>query len=79
MEVYETQIFKSVFHPNRDYMFELSFLTTLDIYKDYFKGHKRLRRDAQEHNCTSVKKSVIRNLVCLVLHSFQEAVVFCTL
>jgi len=23
-------------------MFELSFLTTLNIYKDYFKGHQRL-------------------------------------
>ena len=45
-------------------MFGLSFLTTLNIYKDYFKDRKRLRTVAQEHNCTSVKKSVIGNLVC---------------
>ena len=38
IEVYEVQFFRTVFHPIRDYMFELSFLTTLDIYKDYFKG-----------------------------------------
>ena len=41
IEVYETQIFESVFHQIRDYMFELFFLTTLDIYKDYFKGRQR--------------------------------------
>ena len=45
-------------------MFRLSFFTTLNIYKDYFKGRKRVTKVAQEHNCTSVKKSVIGNLVC---------------
>ena len=45
-------------------MFGLSFLITLSIYKDYFKGRKRLRTVAQKHNCTSVKKSVTKNLVC---------------
>ena len=45
-------------------MFGLSFLTTLNIYKDYFKGRKRLHTVAQEHNSTSVKKSVTGNLVC---------------
>ena len=43
IKVYEKQIFNSDFHPIRVYMFGLSFLTTLNIYKDYFKGHKRLR------------------------------------
>ena len=52
------------FNPIRVYMFGLSFLTTLNIYKDYFEGRKRLRIVAQEHNSTSVKKSVTRNLVC---------------
>ena len=45
-------------------MFGLSFLTTLNIYKDYFEGRKMLRKVAQEHNSTSVKKGVIGNLVC---------------
>ena len=45
-------------------MFEFSFLTTLSIYKDYFKGRKKVTQVAQEHNSTSVKKSVIGNLVC---------------
>ena len=46
-------------------MFEFSLLTNLNIYKDYFKGYKRLCTVAQEHNSTSVKKSVTGNLVCL--------------
>ena len=41
IEVYEVQFFKTIFHPIRECMFELSFLTTLNIYKDYFKGRKR--------------------------------------
>ena len=39
IEVYEKQIFSSDFHPICVYMFGLSFLTTLNIYKDDFKGH----------------------------------------
>ena len=31
-------------------MFRFSFLTTLNIYKDYFKGRQRF------HSCTSVKQ-----------------------
>ena len=42
VKVYETQIFEYVFHPIREYVFGLSFLTTLNIYKDYFKGRKKL-------------------------------------
>ena len=64
VEVYETQNFWSVFQPIRDYMFELFFLTILNIYKDYFKGRKKLRIIAQEHNSINVKKSVTKNLVC---------------
>ena len=55
--------FSSWFSSN-PWMFGLSFLTTLNIYKDYFKGRKRLRTVAQEHNSISMKKSVIGNLVC---------------
>ena len=42
IEVYEKQIFSFDFHPIHGYMFKLSFLTTLNIYKDYFKDHKKL-------------------------------------
>ena len=38
-EIYENQIFNSDFTPIRVYLFRFSFLTTLNIYKDYFKGH----------------------------------------
>ena len=43
IENYKIQIFRSVFHAYPSYVFRFSFLTILDIYKDYFKGrHKGL-------------------------------------
>ena len=42
IKIYEKQIFNSDFHPICVYMFGLSFLTTQNIYKDYFKGRQRL-------------------------------------
>ena len=48
VKVYETQFFRTVFHPIHEYVFGLSFLTILNIYKDYFKDHKRWRTIAQE-------------------------------
>ena len=39
VEVYKTQFFRAVFHPIREYVFRFSFLTTLNIYRDCFKGH----------------------------------------
>ena len=56
--------FQADFHLIRECMFELFFFTTLNIYEDYFKGRKRLRKVAQEHNSTSMKKGVTENLVC---------------
>ena len=38
VEVYEIQFFRTNFNPIREYMFRLSFLTTLNIYKDCFRG-----------------------------------------
>ena len=35
---YEIQIFRSNFTYIHVYLYRVSFLTTLDIYKDYFKG-----------------------------------------
>ena len=37
IEIYENQIFSSNFTQIHVYLFRLSFLTTLNIYKDYFK------------------------------------------
>ena len=34
---YKIQISRSVFHAYPSYLCRVSFLTTLDIYKDYFK------------------------------------------
>ena len=38
IENYEIQISRSVFHTYPSYLCKVYFLTTLDIYKDYFKG-----------------------------------------
>ena len=38
IENYGIQIFRYVFHAYPSYLCRVSFLTTLDIYKDYFKG-----------------------------------------
>jgi len=38
IEIYENQFFKFYFMHIHVYVFRLSFLITLNIYKDYFKG-----------------------------------------
>ena len=48
VEVYEIQFFRADFTPICEYVFRLSFLTTLNIYKDCFKGHYSW--------CTSMQK-----------------------
>ena len=41
IENYENQFFRTIFHACTSYAFRFSSLTTLDIYKDYFKSlHK---------------------------------------
>ena len=40
IENYEIQISRSVFHAYPSYLCRVYFLTTLDIYKDYFKGRQ---------------------------------------
>ena len=48
IENYEIRISRSDFTHIHEYLCRVSFLTTLDIYKDYFKGrHKRLQLDAK--------------------------------
>ena len=49
IENYEIQIFRSDFQPMLTYLYRISFLTTLDIYKAYFKG--RHIREYKENIC----------------------------
>ena len=69
-------VFHADFHPIHECTFGLSFLTTLNMYKDYFKGWKRLCMVTQEDNSPSVKKGVTVTYFAIVLHSFQEAITF---
>ena len=73
IEVYEKQIFNSNFHPIRVYMFELSFLTILNMYKDYFKDRQRLR-ECEGKLCLC--KLWPKTKFALVHVSLEEAVVF---
>ena len=54
-------------------MFGLSFLTTLNIYKDYFKGHQRLR-ECDAKFCSCKLGSEIE--FALVHLSLEEATMF---
>ena len=76
IEVCEIQFFIVDFNPIRECMFGLSFLTTLNMYKDYFKGRKRLCTITQEHNSTIVKKCNQKPSFALVLLSLEETAVF---
>ena len=42
IEIYENKFFISDFMHIHAYLFRLSFLTTLNIYEDYFKGRHRV-------------------------------------
>ena len=73
IEVYENQIFKSNFNPIHEYMFELFFLTILNIYKDYFKGRKRLLKcEAKFCSCKLWPKTKF----ALIHLSFEEVTTF---
>ena len=50
IENYDFRISKSKIWPSLVYLFEISFLTTLDIYKAYFKGcHTQKYRDQETY------------------------------
>ena len=44
VETYEIRISKSNFRPMLKYLYRVSFLTTLNIYKAYFKGNRACRK-----------------------------------
>ena len=50
IENYKIQISKSVFTHIQVYLCRVSFLTTLDIYKDYFKGRHMIMQLIQSDN-----------------------------
>ena len=73
IEVYKKQIFSSNFHPIHWYMFGLSFLTTLNIYNDYFKGCQWLRKcEAKLCSCKLWSKTEF----ALIHLSLEEVAVF---
>ena len=44
VETYKIRNSRSVFQPMLVYLYRVSFLTTLDIYKDYFKDSRICRK-----------------------------------
>ena len=65
IENYEIQISRSVFHAYPSYLCRFSFLTTLDIYKDYFKGHLTWCKGCCNCCCTII---VTRDKITLIHH-----------
>ena len=76
VKVYEKQNFRSVLTLINDCMFGLYFLTTLDIYKDHFKGYQRCHKlhkcEAKFYSC----KLWSETKFVLVLPSLEEAAAF---
>ena len=73
VKVYEIQFFGVDFHLIHWYMFGLSFLTTLNKYKDYFKGHQRLHEcEAKFCSC----KLWLETKFSLIHLSLEKATVF---
>ena len=73
IEIYENKFFRVDFTSIREYMFGLSFLTTLNIYKDCFEGRQKL------HKCEAKLYSykLWQETEFALVHLFlEEAVVF---
>ena len=75
---YEIQIFRFVFHAYSSYLYRVSFLTTLDIYKDYFKGHQRWCKVMQLNAKSLCVQIVTRDRICLSsLYSLYKLLCLC--
>ena len=76
IKIYENQFSRSNSTRIRVYLFRLSFLTTLNIYKGYFKGRhsgcKWMKLDAK----VLFKKIVTEDKFSLVHLSLEEATMF---
>ena len=68
---YEIRIFRSDFQPMLMYLYRISFLTTLNLYKAYFKGHHI--REYKENTCK--RWPLLYSLWKYLLHLF--ALWFC--
>ena len=72
---HEIQISKSVFHAYPSYLCRVSFLTTLDIYKNYFKGRHKAMQEQYMHCVTKSRNSSsssfsLKKLLCLYAKGF---------
>ena len=74
IEIYEIIISRSDFQPMLTCLCRVSFLTTLDIYKAYFKGHHI--REYKENTCKKWPKpcSLWKKLLCLCTLGFCNQV-----
>ena len=69
IEIYENQFFRSDFTHIHVYVFRLSFLSTLDIYNDYFKGCQKV--------VALVVASILRSETYALVHlSLKETTMF---
>ena len=76
IEIYKNQFFKSNFTHIRVYLFRLSFLTTLNIYKDYFKGRHNVCKLMKLDANVLFKQIVTGDKFALVHLSLEEATAF---
>ena len=76
IEIYENQFFKSDFTHIRVCMLRFSFLTTLNIYKDSFKGCHSWCKWVQLDANVSHKQIVTGGKFVLVHLSLKEAATF---
>ena len=73
IENYEIQISRFVFMHIQVYLCRVFFLTTLDIYKDYFKGRQRRYRGCCNCCCMHIMTG---DKIALVHLSLEEAATF---
>ena len=76
IKIYENQYFRSNFTQIYVYLFRLSFLTTLNIYKDYFKGRHNVCKLMKLDANVLFKQIVIGDKFALVHLSLEEVAVF---
>ena len=72
IKIYENQIFSFDFTPMHVYMFGLSFLTTLNIYKDYFKGRHIVTGDNLPSSSFSSRSCCICSSQSFVTKEFRD-------
>ena len=78
IENYEIQISKSVFMHIQMYLCRISFLTTLNIYKDYFKSSQKGCKGCGNCSCTHIvtgdKIVIVHHILCRSCYVFASRV-----